>query len=277
MLYEIPAGFTFPGLYAAMAYAYLHRYKLDANVLAAVAVKNHKHADMNPKAHFPSIAKIMAQRKRKLAEKGISCDWRDEYEFLKDPRVNPPVASPLKLFDCCPVSDGAACVLLAASDIAKKFTDTPVEVLASAQTSAPPLYQRESLTSIPSARLAAHEAYEQAGVSAREMSLAEVHDCFTIAELLASEDLGFFGEGEGARAVLENETSIGGRLPINPSGGLKAKGHAIGATGVAQAVEVFLQLRGEAGKRQVADASYALTHNIGATGGACVVHIFGRS
>ena len=198
-------------------------------------------------------------------------------DFLCDPKANPTVAWPLSLFDCSPITDGAACLLVVAEDVATSFSRTPIYITGTGQASAPPLFARNDLTSIPSARLAVRQAYDMAGLRPEDIQLAEVHDCFTIAEVIATEDIGFFAPGEGARAAAGGLTARDGPRPVNTSGGLKSKGHPVGASGVAQVVEVWHQLRGEAGQRQVAgEPRRALTHNVGATGGTTVVHIFER-
>ena len=168
-------------------------------------------------------------------------------------------------------------LLLVAEEIARNFTDNPIYIIGIGQGSAPALHDREDITTIPSARFAAQEAYEMAGVKPEDIQIAEVHDCFTIAEIVATEDLGFFKPGEGYKAIEEGLTAREGPKPINTSGGLKSKGHPVGASGAAQVVEIWHQMRGEAGARQVLkDVHLALTHNVGATGGTCVVHIFER-
>ena len=185
------------------------------------------------------------------------------------------MAWPLRLFDCSPITDGAACLLLVAAERAHEYTDTPIYIVGSGQASDAPLHGRSSLTTLGAVRGAARAAYEQAGVTADDIRLAEVHDCFTIAEIVATEDLGFFAPGTAFHAVEDGVTARDGARPVNTSGGLKSKGHPVGASGVAQVVEVFKQMRGEAGARQVAgDVPVALTHNVGATGNTCAVHIF---
>ncbi|TDA70206.1 MAG: hypothetical protein D9V47_02260 [Clostridia bacterium] len=277
-LYEASAGFTFPGLYAAIATAYMARYGITPEYFMRVGIKNHNNGKLNPKAQFQTtIRDLLEGRKAKLAAQGKPVpDWQDELDFLRDDSANPVVAWPMRLFDCSPITDGAACLLLVSEEMATRFTDRPVYIIGSGQASDYPLHTRSDLTSLGSARLAARQAYEMAGVTPRDIKVAEVHDCFTVAEVVATEDLGFFAPGEGARAAAEGRTARSGDRPINTSGGLKAKGHPVGASGVAQAVEVFLQLRGEAGARQVPGANLGLTHNVGATGGTCTVHIYER-
>jgi len=246
-------GITFPGLYALIATAHMNRYGTTERQLAQVAVKNHKHGALNPKAQI---------QKEITLEQALSS------------RV---IAWPLKLLDCSLITDGASCAILTKPDLAKKFTDTPVHILGSGQASdAIGLYEREELTSLKAAKLAAKQAYEMAGVKPEDIDLAEVHDCFTIAEILAYDDLGFCKPGEGGKLAEEGVTTLGGRLPVNTSGGLKSKGHPVGATGVAQAYDIFLQLTGQAEKRQVDGAECGLAHNVGGSGATATVHIFKR-
>lgn len=279
VLYEVPAGFTFPGLYAAMASAYDAAYRTGPEPLMDIAIKAHENGALNEKAHFQmTIEQAMIKARARAIEKGrLDPEWSGAYEFLSDPQVNPMIASPLRLYDCSPVSDGAAVVLLAAEEVARSFSHNPLYVIGSGQASNGPIHGRASLTALSAAGSAAKEAYAMAGVGPRDIKMAEVHDCFTIAEIIAIEDLGFFGPGEGAAAAREGLTTRGGSIPINPSGGLKAKGHPVGASGVGQVVEIWKQMRGEAGSRQIArDADLALAHNVGGTGQTCAVHIFER-
>ncbi len=187
------------------------------------------------------------------------------------------IAWPLGLFDCSPITDGAAAVILTKTKKAKKFTDSPVKIIASAQANdTMDMCNRSNLTSLYSAKTAADRAYKQARIFPVDIDFAEVHDCFTIAEIIATEDLGFFPAGEAAKGVEEGLTQIDGQIPINTSGGLKAKGHPVGATGVAQIIELYHQLRNEAGKRQVDSPNYGLAHNVGGSGATAVVHICER-
>jgi acetyl-CoA C-acetyltransferase len=246
-------GMTFPGLYALMATAHMHQYGTTEQHLAMIGVKNHYHGSLNPKAHM---------QKEITLETALSS------------RV---VAWPLKLYDCSLITDGASCLILTKSELARKFTDMPVDIVGSGQASDTiGLHERKSLTSLAAARVAAKKAYEMAQVTSEEIDVAEVHDCFTIAELIAYEDLGFCGSGQGGSLVEKGETKLGGRMPVNTSGGLKAKGHPVGATGTAQAYEIYLQLTGQAGKRQVKDAEIGLTHNVGGSGATAAVHIYRR-
>ncbi|MCX8151284.1 MAG: thiolase domain-containing protein [Candidatus Bathyarchaeota archaeon] len=244
-------GVTFPGLFAMMATAHMNAYGTTEEQMARVAVKNHRHALLNPKAHMQKELTVETV----LASKLVS--W------------------PLKIYDCSLITDGASCIILTKPDLASKFTDTPVHIVGSGQASDTiGLYERQSLTSLNSARLAAKIAYEMADIRPENVDVAEVHDCFTFAEIMAYEDLGFCKVGEGGKLVEKNETALGGRIPVNTSGGLKAKGHPVGATGVAQAYEIFLQLTGQAEQRQVKGAHVGLTHNVGGSGATAVVHIY---
>lgn len=279
VLYEIPVGFTFPGFYAAMASAYMDRYGATPEDLMQVALKNHTNGALNDKAQFGvTIPDWMEKRKESAERKGRPVpEWKDEWDFLHDDRANPMIAWPLRLFDCSPITDGATAALLVADDFAREFTDQPLKIIGSGQASDYPLHDRADLTSIGAAKLAAREAYQMAGVSAQDIQLAEVHDCFTIAEIIASEDLGFFEPGTGFNQAEKGTTARDGEIPINTSGGLKAKGHPVGASGIGQVVEIFKQLRGRAGQRQIkGDPKLGLAHNVGATGQTCVVHIFQR-
>ena len=246
-------GITFPGLYALMATAHMHEYGTTERQLAMVAVKNHYHGSLNPKAHM---------QKEVTLENALSS------------RV---IAWPLKLFDCSLITDGASCLILTKPELAKKFTDTPIHIIGSGQASdSIGLYERKSLTSLVAAKLAAKKAYEMADVKPDELDVAEVHDCFTIAEIVAYEDLGLCKTGEGGKLVESGDTRLGGRIPVNTSGGLKAKGHPVGATGTGQAYEVYLQLTGQADKRQVKNPEIGLTHNVGGSGATATVHIYRR-
>jgi len=276
---EILGGSTFPGLYAAMATAHMAKYGTTPEMLMTYSIKAHNNGALNPKAQMPlTVRAIMERRIKRSKEKGISIPlWGDEYEFLKDNHYNPMIAYPLRLFDCSLITDGASCIFLAAEDVAKKFTDTPIWIIGSGQGSDTfALDDRKTMTSLKAARVASQQAYKMAGLGPQDIQVAEVHDCFSIAEIIAIEDLGFFEQGTGGKVTQEGRTALDGDLPINTSGGLKTKGHPVGATGVAQAVEIFKQLRGEAEKRQVPDVEIGLTHNVGGTGGTAVVHIYRR-
>jgi acetyl-CoA C-acetyltransferase len=280
IIWEGYAGYTFPGLYATMATAHMNEYGTTSEDLMAVAIKNHDNGALNPLAQQNFTLKDhMEMRRKKLIEKGKGDPgWKDVMEFLHDPKLNPDIAWPLRLFDCCPITDGAACVIFCAEDIAKNFTDNPVYIKGTAQTSGGSLIDRESLSTIPATKIAAQQAYDMAGVTAKDIKLAEVHDCFTIAEVMAIADLGFFKPGkEAATAAAEGKTARDGAMPINTSGGLKSKGHPVGATGAGQACEVFHQLRGEAGERQVKGSpDLMVQHNVGAHGTTVVVNVWER-
>ena len=279
-VYEVPTGLTFPGIYGALAKAHIDKYETNLNHLLKVGIKNHNNGALNPKAQFNvTIRQMMERRQNRAEERGESIpEWKDELDFLNDPMSNPWVAWPLRLYDCAPITDGASCLLLTSSEIAGNFTDKPIHIVGTGQATGRPLHAAEELTSLAAAKHASSEAYQMAGITPQDVQVAEVHDCFTIAEIIASEDLGFFEPGEGPRAVDEGRTELAGDRPINTSGGLKSKGHPVGASGVAQVIEVFHQLRGEAGPRQLSrpDLEIGLTHNVGGTGGTCVVHILRR-
>ncbi len=246
-------GATFPSLYALMATRHMHEYGTTEEQLSLVAVKNHHNASLNPHAHFPFETTV---------EKVMSSTF---------------IADPLRLFHCSPISDGAACVVLASEEKAKELSDDPVWIRGSGQaSSAIGIYDRDDICTLDATVNAAKSAYKMARMTPEDIDFAEVHDCFTINEIISTEDLGFFTKGEGGKAVEDGITSLDGELPINSSGGLKAKGHPVGATGIAQVVEAVLQLRGEAGKRQIDDVEIGLTHNVGGSGGTAVVHIFSR-
>jgi len=249
---ERASGLTFPGVYAMMARAHMEKFGTTREQLAAVAVKNHRNGAKNPHAQF---------QKETTLEKALGA---------------PMVADPLGLFDCCSTTDGAACVLLVAEEKVPEFTDMPIWLTGSgAATDTLALHDRMDLAAIPATARASQAALSMAGHGAKELGFAEVHDCFTIAEILAVEDLGLVRKGEGGPASASGRTGHGGDLPvINPSGGLKAKGHPLGASGAGQAVEVFEQFTGLAGARTVKDASVALTHNVGGSGATCAVHVW---
>jgi acetyl-CoA C-acetyltransferase len=277
-VYEIPAGFTFPGFYAAMATAYMHRYGATPESFMRVGLKNHENGALNPKAQFGArIADIMQAKRARAEQKGRPIPaWADEMAFLHDEGANPTIAWPMRLYDCSPISDGAAVLLLVAEELARSFTDDPIDIIGSGQASDSALHDRSDPTTLNAARAAGGEAFEMAGVTPGQVKVAEVHDCFTIAEIIAVEDLCFFPPGQGYRAAEEGLTALDGPRPINTSGGLKSKGHPVGASGAGQVVEIWKQLRGEAGGRQIADADIGLTHNVGGTGQTCAVHIFQR-
>ncbi len=249
--WELFLGATFPAIYALMARRHMEDFGTTEEMMASVAVKNHKHGVHNKYAQFPreiSMEQVLGSKM---------------------------IADPLKVFDCSPITDGAAGIILAPMDLAESFTKKPIEITASAQASDTiALHSRQSLTGLRATQVAAKKAFEMAKVTPKDINLAEVHDCFTIAEIMAIEDLGFFEKGKGGQASLDGRTAIGAEIPINTSGGLKACGHPVGATGVKQAVECVWQLRGEAEGRQVKDANVALSHNVGGSGATAVVHIY---
>lgn len=252
--WELFQGITFPGLYAMMAKRHMHEYGTTEEMLASVAVKNHANAMKNKFAQFHKNLTIEEVMKSKV------------------------VSDPLKLLDCSPISDGAAAIVLAPLERARKFNDTPIKILASTQASDTlRLAERDSLSGIKATTIAADKAYRQAKVTPKDIDIAEVHDCFTIAEIMAMEDLGFYKKGKAGKAILDGETALGSKLSVNTSGGLKGCGHPVGATGVKQAVEVVWQLRGDAGERQVKGANIGLTHNVGGSGATSVVHIYKRA
>lgn len=245
-------GATFPGLYALIANRHIHKYGTTRDQIAQVAVKNHYNATMNPKAQFQN----------KITK-----------EMVKNA---PKVADPLTLFDSSPITDGAAAVVLVPAEKAHQYTDNPVYITGSGQASDTiSIHDRDDITTIESTRAAAQTAYKMANKDQSDIDVAEVHDCFTIAEILAIEDLGFCEKGKGGKMVEEGVTELDRKLPINPSGGLKACGHPVGATGIKQAVEITNHLRGEAGERQV-DADVGLCHNVGGSGGTATVHILSK-
>lgn len=277
--FEIPAGFTFPGFYAAMATAYLDKYDASPAAFQHVSVKNHQNGAHNEKAQFgQTIPQIMESKIERAIQKGRPVPtWQNEYDFLSDPKGNPNIAWPMTLFDCSPVSDGAAAVLLVAEDLAQQFTDSPIFIIGTGQASDGALPERDTLCNVPAAKEAGRQAYAMAGITPSDIDFAEVHDCFTIAEIMATEDLGFFAEGDGWKAAMSGKTARSGEKPINTSGGLKSKGHPVGASGVAQVIEVWKQLHGLAGERQLPhQPKIALTHNVGGSGQTCTVHIFER-
>jgi len=246
------AGATFPALFAMIARRHMYQYGTTREQMAAVAVKNHLNGAKNPQAHMRKVITI----EQALAGK--------------------PIADPLTVYDCSLISDGAAAVLIAPLERASEFTGKPVKILGIAQTSDQvALDQKDDITTFRAVRTAADKAYKMAGVSPNEIQFAEVHDCFTIAEIIATEDLGFVKKGEGGPYVQQGCTALNGPRPVNTSGGLKAKGHPVGATGVGQICDVVMQIRGEAGERQIARHSLGLAQNLGGSGATAVVTILG--
>jgi acetyl-CoA C-acetyltransferase len=249
--YEVYNGATFPGLYAMIARAHMDKYKTTREQLAKVAVKNHKNGANNPHAQF-------------------------QMNITVDDVVNSVmVADPLRILDCSPITDGAAALIMCDMETAKKISKkAPVKIMGVGHaTDTIALHSRKDFTILNSTVMAAQQAYKMANVKPGDINVAEVHDCFTIAEIVVSEDLGFFEKGQGGCAVGDGRTEIEGDMPINPSGGLKSKGHPVGATGAAQVIEIVNQLRGDAGKRQVKNARLGLTQNMGGSGGSSIVHI----
>ncbi|MCM1985676.1 thiolase domain-containing protein [Methanococcoides seepicolus] len=246
-------GATFPGLYAMIAKMHMHQYGTTSEQLAAVAVKNHKNGSMNPIAQYKNLITV-------------------------DNVLNSiMVADPLHIFDCSPITDGASALVLAPADIAHEYTDTPIYVKATAQASDTiALHDRRDIATLDASVAAGKRAYEMAKMTPADIDLVEVHDCFTIAEICAIEDLGFVKKGLGGKMTEDGETAIGGKIPVNTSGGLKACGHPVGATGIKQLVEVTQQLRGDSGPRQVDGAEVGMTHNVGGSGATAVVNILAR-
>ena len=250
---EVYAGATFPAMFAMIARRHMHQFGTTREHLSAVAVKNHANGAKNPDAHM---------RKPITMEQALQGRM---------------IADPLNLYDCSLVSDGAAAVLLCASERAAEFSSQPVRVLAVAQASDRlALAEKEDITTFRAVRCAAAKAYQMAGLSSNDIDFAELHDCFTIAEIIAMEDLGFVPRGEGGPAAAAGFSSLTGEKPVNTSGGLKSKGHPVGATGVGQICDLVIQMRGEAGERQIQRTETGLAQNLGGSGATCVVTILGR-
>jgi acetyl-CoA C-acetyltransferase len=246
-------GTTFPAYYAMFAERHMHEFGTTREQLLHVAVKNHYYGARNPNALF---------QKEITLEKALASEE---------------VASPFQVYDCCANADGAACIILAEEERAREISDSVVWLDGmGCATASMSVLRRPNLVGLPSAADASKQAYEMAGVSPADIKVAEVHDCFTIAEILAYEDLGFCAKGEGGKFIEDRQTYIGGQIPVNVDGGLKAKGHPIGATGVSMTVEIAKQLRGEAGERQVPGADIGLTHNVGGIGQYCFVQVLRR-
>lgn len=245
------SGATFPGIYALMARAYMEQYNISEELLASVSVKNHYHGSLNPKAQF---------------QKPVSLQT-----VLKSTKI----ADPLKLLECSPVSDGASAIIISRSASSGQAKKRTVSIVASeVGTDTLALADRESFTSLAAVVSASKRAYKKAGITASDIDVAEIHDCFSIAEVIASEDLGFSKRGHGAKDIADGKMTVGtGTIITNPSGGLKACGHPVGATGIKQIVEIVEQLRGTAGKRQVQNAKIGLTHNVGGSGAVAAIHI----
>lgn len=250
---EYVHGVTLPSLAAMFTRLYMQHHGVTERHLAMVAVKNHANALMNPYAHLQKAVTIEGVMNSVM------------------------IADPLRLYHCCPISDGAASVVLCPADEAKNYSDAPVRIAGFGQaTDTHAVHERENPTVLKAVQLASKRAFEMAKLSPGDIHVAELHDAFAILEIAQSEDAGFFRKGEGAKALDEGKTAFDGEMPINPSGGLKARGHPIGATGVAQVVELVWQLRGEAGKRQVRGAEHAYCCNFGGFGNNVVAHILER-
>jgi acetyl-CoA C-acetyltransferase len=244
------AGATFPALFAMIARRHMHQFGTTREQLAAVAVKNHANGAKNPLAHMRKVITI----EQALAGK--------------------PIAEPLTVYDCSLISDGAAAVVIVPLEHAARFNSRYAKVLAVTQTSDHVALDRKAdITFFPAVKAAGEKAYKLAGIEPKQVDLAELHDCFTIAEIIASEDLGFVGKGQGGPFAASGATALGGVIPVNTSGGLKSKGHPVGATGVGQMSDVVMQLRGDAGERQVAKHQIGLAQNLGGSGATCVVTI----
>jgi acetyl-CoA C-acetyltransferase len=251
--WESVFGTTFPAYYALFAKRHMHEFGTTRENLMQVAIKNHYYGARNPLALF---------QKEITMEKALASEE---------------VSTPFQVYDCCANADGAACVILASEGKAREISKQPVWLDGTAcATASMSVLRRPDLVGLPSARDAAKTAYEMAGVGPEDIKVADVHDCFTIAEILAYEDLGFCKKGEGGKFIEDKQTYVGGKVAVNVDGGLKAKGHPIGATGVSMTVEIAKQLRGEAGERQVPDADVGLTHNVGGIGQYCFVQVLRR-
>ena len=251
---EGKAGATFPALFAMIARRHMHQYGTTREHLAAVAVKNHANGAKNPDAHMRKVI------------------------TMEQAMAGKPIADPLTVYDCSLVSDGAASVVIAPLERAREWTDKPVRILGIAQTSDyVALDRKPDITVLQAVKSAAQKAYAMAGVGPADIQLAEVHDCFTIAEILAIEELGFVSKGDGGPYTADGNTALTGSRPVNTSGGLKAKGHPVGATGVAQLCDIVQQIRGEAGERQVPRHELGLAQNLGGSGASAVVTILGAA
>jgi len=248
------AGATFPALFAMIARRHMYQYGTTHEQMAMVAVKNHENGAKNPLAHMRKVITLEQALKGK------------------------PIADPLTVYDCSLISDGAAAVLIVPLERAAEFTDKPVKVLGIAQTSDQvALDEKADITTLSAVVAAAKKAYKMAGVTAADIQFAELHDCFTIAEIIATEDLGFCKKGEGGPYVASGKTRIDGEKPVNTSGGLKSKGHPVGATGTGQICDLVMQIRGDAGERQLAKHSLGLAENLGGSGATAVVTILGAA
>jgi acetyl-CoA C-acetyltransferase len=256
-------GVSLPSLAGLLTRAYLEKYDAKLEWISDIAIKNHKNGALNPNAHFQRTIESFMEN---AIKKGKG-SWKNVHEFLKDDKTNPIISDPLRLFHVCPISDGAAALVLCNAEKVKEYCDTPILISGIGQaTDTHIAYEREDLTILKALRISSEKAYKMAHKTPKDMDVAELHDAFEILEAVQSEDIGFFPKGEGVKAAHEGQTEIGSNIPINPSGGLKARGHPLGATGVAQVVELVWQLRGEAGKRQVEGAETGITCNFGGFG-----------
>ena len=247
-----PRGSSSPQRFGSYALAHMKQFGTKKEHFAMIAVKNHHHASLNPKSYFQN-------------------------DVTLEQVMNAPIVSwPLGIFDACPTTDGAAAVLLTRPDKAHEYTDRPMYFWGTG-VATDPFYvsNKKSYVGWPATEEAARQAYEMAGIGPEDIDLAELHDCFTSTELITYEDIGFCKKGEGPKWLEEGHPMLDGDKPCNTSGGLKGKGHPIGATGVAQIVELWQQLRGEAGERQIKNAHIGLTHNLGGIGSICVINVFG--
>src|SRR5713101_7020568 len=251
---EVRAGATFPALFAMIARRHMYQYGTTRQHMAAVAVKNHANGAMNPQAHMRKVITM---------EQALN---------------GKPISDPLTVYDCSLISDGAAAVLIVPLERAAEFTDKPIRVMGISQTSDNvALDEKADITTFRAVQTSAEKAYKMAGLKSSDIQFAEIHDCFTIAEIVAIEDLGFVKKGEGGPYTLAGRTCINGELPVNTSGGLKSKGHPVGATGVGQICDVVQQIRGEAGERQVRRNSIGLAQNLGGSGATSVITILGAA
>jgi acetyl-CoA C-acetyltransferase len=256
-------GVSLPSFAGLLTRTYLEKYNAELDWISDIAIKNHKNGALNPKAHFQ---RTIEDFKKSAIQKGKG-NWDKIHDFLNDDKANPIIADPLRLFHICPISDGAAALVLCNANKAKEYCDTPILISGIGQaTDTHIIYEREDITTLKALQICSDQAYKMAKKSPEDIDVAELHDAFEILEAIQSEDIGFFKKGEGAKAAHEGLTEIGGKIPINPSGGLKARGHPLGATGCAQVVELVWQLRGEAGKRQIENAETGITCNFGGFG-----------
>ncbi|MFX1569120.1 MAG: acetyl-CoA acetyltransferase [Promethearchaeota archaeon] len=260
---ERPHGASLPSFAGMLTHTYLEKYNAKLDWISDIAIKNHRNGALNPNAHFQ---KTIEDFMKSAIQKGKG-SWKTVNDFLKDDKTNPIIADPLRLFHICPISDGAAALVLCNAAKAKRYCDNPILISGIGQaTDTHIVFERDDITTLKALRICSNQAYKMAKKTPNDMDVAELHDAFEILEAVQSEDIGFFEKGKGAKAAHEGLTHIDGKIPINPSGGLKARGHPLGATGVAQVVELVWQLRGEAGKRQVDGAERGITCNFGGFG-----------